>query len=139
MFTRLNERCTRDEIIWRMITGREIWWKKALATKYLNQTITKLLIGIIPMRPCTQVSKVVKKIIPSIKNHISKTLRNGKSVAIWDDKIMGKEPLNLQRDLPGIQKWMAVRGLNTLHSISAWDQQIWHEWQIPTTPINLKG
>jgi len=33
---------------------------------------------------------------------------------------------------------MAERRLNTLHSISTWDQHNWHEWQIPTIPINLK-
>lgn len=127
------------KIIWRMITRKESWWKKALATKYLNQTRTKLLTYIIHVRPCTQVWKLVKKIIPSIRNHISKTPGNGKSVAIWDDRIMGKEPLNLQQDLLVIQKWMAERGFNTLHSVSAWDQQPWHEWKIPTIPLNLKG
>lgn len=52
---------------------------------------------------------------------------------------MGKEPLNLQLDLQGIQIWMTERGLNTLHSISTWDQQTWHEWQVTTIPLNLKG
>jgi len=90
------------KIIWRMITERESLWKKTLATKYLNQIKTKLLTDIIPMRPCTQVWKLVKKIIPSIKNHISKTPRNRKSMSIWDDRIMGKEPLNFQWYLLGM-------------------------------------
>lgn len=50
----------------------------------------KVTTNIIHVRPCTQVWKLVKKIIPSIRNHISKTPGNGKSIAIWDDRIMGK-------------------------------------------------
>lgn len=52
---------------------------------------------------------------------------------------MGREPLKLQRDLLRLQSWMAERGLNSLHSISAWDQNIWLEWKIPLIPSNLKG
>jgi len=31
------------KIIWRMITGKESWWKKTLATKYMNHPRTNLL------------------------------------------------------------------------------------------------
>jgi len=80
---------------WRMISGKEHWWEKVLAMKYLNHPRTKLITGSIPVRSCIQVWKLVKKIIPLIRNHISKNLGNGKTVTIWEDRIMGREPLNL--------------------------------------------
>lgn len=91
------------KIIWRMITCKERWWKKTLAIKYMNQLRTKLLIENIPIRPCTQVWKLVKKITPLIINHISKIPGNGKTISIWEDRIMGKEPLKLQTRLEDIQ------------------------------------
>lgn len=83
------------KIIWRMITSKESWWKKILAAKYMNHPRTNLLAKNIPIRPCTQVWKLVKKMIPSINKHISKIPSNRKNVLIWEDRIMGKEPLNL--------------------------------------------
>ena len=83
------------QIIWRMIIGKESWWKKTLAIKYMNQPRTKLLTENIPIRSCTRVWKLVKKITPLIRNHISKSSGNGKTISIWEGRIMGKEPLNL--------------------------------------------
>jgi len=64
----------------------------------------------------------VKKITPLIRNHIFKILGNGKTVSIWEEKIMGKDPLNLQPGLEDIQIWMNERDLKTLHSISRWEK-----------------
>lgn len=93
----------------------------------------------IPIRPCTQVWKLVNKITPLIKNHISKTLGNGKKVLIWEDRIMGKETLNLLPGHEDIQKWMNDRGLKTLYSISKWEDWNWQEWHTIGIPPNLKG
>lgn len=91
------------KIIWRMIACKERWCKKTLAIKYMNQSRTKLLTQNTPIRSCTQVWKLVKKITPLIINHISKIPGNGKTISIWEDKIMGKEAIYLQSGLEDIQ------------------------------------
>jgi len=47
------------KIVWRLITGKESWWKKTLITKYMDGTRKRLLNENIPIRPCTQVWKLV--------------------------------------------------------------------------------
>jgi len=70
------------KIIWRMINGNVHWWEKVLTMKYLNCHRTKLLTDTIPDRPCTQIWKLVKRIIPLIKDKISKNPGNGKTISI---------------------------------------------------------
>ena len=37
-----------------------------------------------------------------------------------------------------MQSWMEEKNLNTLYSISQWDQNIWLKWKMPTIPQRLK-
>lgn len=102
----------------------------------MNCPRTNLLLENIPIRPCRQVWKLVKKIISTINKYIP---RNYKKFMIWDEKIMGKEPLNLLMGHEDIQNWMKSRGFTTLYSISSWENRNWQEWYIPSIPQNLKG
>jgi len=47
------------KIVWRLIIGKENWWKKTLISKYMDDTRKRLLNGNIPIRQCTQVWKLV--------------------------------------------------------------------------------
>ena len=47
-----------------------------------------------------------KKTIPLMSSYISKTPGNGKTISIWEGKIMGKEPLKTHLEIEGIQEWM---------------------------------
>jgi len=113
------------KIIWRTINGKDYWWEKVLAMKYLNCHRTKLITDPIPNMPCTQIWKLVKKIIPLIREQISKNPGNGKTISLWEDRIMGKNPLNMKQNLRGLQCWMEEKRINTLYSISEWDRDNW--------------
>ena len=126
------------KIIWRMINGNGHWWEKVLTMKYLNCHRTKLLTDTIPDRPCTQIWKLVKRIISLIRYQISKNPRNGKIISIWEDRIMGKNPLNQQQNLRGLQRWMEEQSFNTLYSISDWDQNKQVRWKKLATPPRVK-
>ncbi len=52
---------------------------------------------------------------------------------------MGKEPLNTHPEIEGIQGWMKGKGINTLFSISLWNQKDWQDWKLSTLPANLEG
>lgn len=64
----------------------------------MNDPRIDLLSKNVPIRPCMQVWKLVKKMIPIINKYTSKMLGNAKNVKVWEYKIMGKEPLNLLTD-----------------------------------------
>ena len=71
--------------------------------------------------------------------YISKIPGNGKTISIWEDRIMGKEPLQTQLEIEDIQEWMKGKGYNTLHSISLWNQKEWQDWKISAVPADLEG
>ena len=105
----------------------------------MNHPRTNLLSESVPIRPCTQVLKLVKKMIPTISKNISKIPGNGKNIKLWEDRIMGKEPLNLLSCHEDIQNWMKDRGITSLHSISRGENRNWQERYIPGIPSNLKS
>jgi len=53
-----------------------------------------------------------------MSRYISKIPGNGKTISIWEDRVMGKEPLQTHPETEDIQEWMKGKGFNTLHSIS---------------------
>lgn len=83
----------------------------------MDKSIISLLNENIPTQARTQFWKLMKKAIPLFRNHISKIPGNGKTILIWEDRIMGEEPLKTHLELEGIGKRMIERGLNTLHSM----------------------
>jgi len=125
--------------VWRTIIGKESWWKKTLISKYMDGTRKRLLNGNIPIRQCTQIWKLVKKTIPLMSRYISKILGNGKTISIWEDRIMGKEPLQTHPEIEDIQEWMKDKGFNTLHSISLWNQKEWQDWKRLAISTDLEG
>jgi len=114
------------KIVWRLIIGKGSWWRKTLISN-MDGSMKRLLNGNIPIRQCTQAWKLVKKTIPLMSRYISKILSNGKTISIWEDKIMGKEPLQNHLEIEDIQEWMKGKGFNTLHSISLWNQKEWQD------------
>lgn len=68
----------RAKIAWRLITGKDYWWKQVMESKYMIHAGSLLLVEGILIKPCSQVWKLVKKILPLIKEHTYKLPRNGR-------------------------------------------------------------
>ena len=82
------------KLVWRILMEKGSWWAEALKKIYLNEQHSKVLTDLMVERPCTPAWRLIKKVIPQIKNHISKSTGNGKDINIWTDRIMGSEPRN---------------------------------------------
>jgi len=67
------------------------------------------------------------KTIPLMSRYISKIPDNRKTISIWHDRIIGEEPLQTHLEIEDIQEWLKGKGLNTLHSISLWNQKEWQD------------
>lgn len=74
----LTNKAMGFKLVWRMLMGKGSWWVEALKRKYLNVLHSNVLTKVIVERPCTPVWKLIKKVLPQIKNHISKLSGNGK-------------------------------------------------------------
>lgn len=121
-----------------MLTGKGSWWVKAMKRKYLNGLNSNVLSEVIVERPCTPVWKLIKKVFPQFKNHISKSLGNGKEIKIWTNRIMGMKPRNLLQQFSTLKTWMEAKNLNSLYHISLQDKNSWHDWKDLPLPINLR-
>jgi len=89
--------------------------------KYLNGLNSNLLSETIVERSCTPVWKLIKKVLPQFRAHISKVPGNGKDINIWSDRIMGAKPRNLLQDFRPLQIWMEAKNLTSLFDISIWN------------------
>lgn len=115
------------------------WWVEALLKKYLNGQHSKILTDLIMERPCTQAWRLIRKVIPQIKNHISKIPGNGKDINLWTDRIMGSEPRSHYQQYRPLKNWMEVKILISLHDISVQDQNYWSAWKDLPLPNHLKN
>lgn len=52
---------------------------------------------------------------------------------------MGANPLGQQQNLRGLKNWMEEKHLNTLYSISEWEQNTWIKWRVSVLPPRLKS
>lgn len=81
------------KIVWRLITGPTVWWKKVLEVKYLSCPRQQLLESNIPNRDCTKIWQLCKKAIPLMHQNISKVPGGGNNINFSIDKILGQQPL----------------------------------------------
>eukprot|EP00253_Pinus_taeda_P032576 PITA_32576 len=62
---------------------------------------------------------------------------NGKKIRIWEDSILGNQPLNQVEDLVNIIVWLQARNLKTLWDISNWTDEagsLWDGWNLGEVP-----
>jgi len=109
------------KLVWRLITGRNAWWKTVLEKKYLNHPRHQLLDHELPNRACSKIWRMCKQAIPFLDQNTSKVPKGGSYIRIGEDKIMGQQPIS-QR--PGTQQILALfssAGIQTLAQISQWE------------------
>lgn len=94
--------------------------EQLVEAKYVNHNRILLLIKGYPIRPCSQVWNLIKKIVSLIKENSSKILGNGKSIKIWKEKIMGNQPIVCEENLQDLRRWMKTKGITTPDDISLW-------------------
>lgn len=66
---------------------------------------------------------------------------NGKKIIIWDDLILGEQPLNHVEGLENIRIWLQSNNLNTLWDISTWTDDTgrrWDSWYLGEIPQRLQ-
>eukprot|EP00253_Pinus_taeda_P003964 PITA_03964 len=85
-------------LVWRLITGRNAWWKTVLEKKYLSHPRHQLLDHELPNRACSKIWRMCKKAIPFLDQNTSKVPKGDNYIRIGEDKIMGQQPIS-QRPL----------------------------------------
>jgi hypothetical protein len=57
---------------------------------------------------------------------------------LWQDNIMGNDPLIESEDLMKIYAWLSQHGINKLADISVWDDAgRWQSWDLSCVPNQM--
>jgi ribonuclease HI/exonuclease III len=129
------------KLLWKMVTGKITWSKKAIWRKYFRGPRDRCL-----ELPCKGVKSspsfaLCKKVIPLFAPHLTWVPKNGKKIRIWTDSIMGDPPLEQHQELQDLKRWMDSQHLTTLSDISDWEEErphLWQGWVAPIRPANLE-
>eukprot|EP00253_Pinus_taeda_P001849 PITA_01849 len=134
----LSNKAMGFKLIWRTLIGKGSWWVEVIKMKYLNGLNSNVLFETIVERPCTPIWKLIKKVPPQFRNHVSKVPGSGKERNIWSNRIMGAKPRNLIQNFRPLQTWMEEKNLSSLHDISLWDHNSWQDWKGLSPPNDLR-
>jgi ribonuclease HI/exonuclease III len=139
--TRTQNLALGAKLLWKMVTGKITWSKKALWRKYFRGSRDRSL-----ELPCKEgksspIFALCKKVIPLFTPHLTWIPKSGKKIRIWTDSIMGDPPLEQHQDLQDLKRWMDSQNLSTLSDISDWEEErphLWQKWDAPNRPANLE-
>ena len=93
--TKIDKQCT-----WDQVSLENVKWEGTMVGRSPIKEISKLSSVKDAHRNNTRstlyssLETYQKKFIPQIRDQISKNPGNGKTISIWDDRIMGATPLN---------------------------------------------
>ena len=108
------------KILWNMITGKRTWSKQILKKKYFTGDKERCLERATKVQKGSPIFSLCKKAIPHLISKLTWIPGNGEKIHIWDDSILGDQPLNEVSDLGEIKEWLTANNRCTLWDISSW-------------------
>eukprot|EP00253_Pinus_taeda_P023946 PITA_23946 len=127
----------RGKILWKLLHEPTHPVSEILRSKYSpNKNLSNLQNA--NTVNSTQVWKLCCKRSKFFIKHVYKIPGNGKRTHLWNDKIMGKEPLRDNEDIANLRDWLKQAGVNTVFDLSKWDQRgDWDGWDFHGVPERL--
>ena len=91
----------------------------------------------IPHKKGSPIYKLCLKALPLFQPNLYWIPGNRKKINLWEDAIMGDQPLGQNPGIKNIMDWAQNNNLNTLWDISRWEEDgdgIWKDWHIDNLP-----
>ena len=129
------------KILWKMITGKQTWSKQILRKKYFTRDKERCLERPTKLQKGSPIFSLCKRALPFFTSKLMWTPGNGEKIRIWEDLILGDQPLNDSSDLRNIKEWLHARNCSTLKDISSWsndEEESWENWNLGDYPYELK-
>jgi ribonuclease HI/exonuclease III len=122
------------KLLWQIAHDPKHPTSNTLLCKYArNSSYRKLQFD--PTVNSTLVWKLCCKSSKFFNNSLYKAPGNGKSTYIWQDRIMGRDPLEANQDIAEIRDWLIRAGKIRLFDISMWDSRgDWAGWDFTGIP-----
>ena len=128
-----------SKLLWNIVSGNPSWSKRVLWKKYFHVQRLRCLDQ--PPR-ISKGSPVFKLFLTALKLFSHKLywiLGNGKKIKIWEDSILGDQPLNHMEELVNIRVWLQASNMKILWDISNWKDKVWLEWMKLDLPSDLEN
>jgi hypothetical protein len=109
----------------------------ALWKKYFKGQRTRCLDNPLPQIKSSFLN-LCAKVISLINSHAFWIPGNGKSISVWNDRIMNKAPLAECNSLQTLHLWLDDVGYKTLWDLSLWNGLNWVSWKQIHVPPELK-
>ena len=124
-----------------MITSKKTWSKQILRKKYFTGDKERCLEKPTKMQKGSPIFSLCKRALPHFISKLTWIPGNGAKIKIWEDSILGDQPLNEFNDLGNIKTWLLANNRTTLWDISIWnndDHESWENWNLGDYPKELK-
>ena len=130
------------KILWNLVSGRESWSKKFLRKKHFHRQRLRCIDHTPQLKKGSPIYKLCLKVIDHFRANLYWIPGNGKKINLWEDSIMGEQPLGQIFEIENIKSWLQDRNIETLWDISSWDdddaRRSWKGWNIGDYPQRLK-
>jgi hypothetical protein len=79
--------------------------------------------------------ELIKAVFPLIQSQLSWLPRNGASISLWTNSIMGNQPLGDTEDLQLLKEWSIRNAITKLADLSTWAKNCkWAGWKQMSPP-----
>ena len=129
------------KILWNMISGKKTWSKQILKKKYFKGDRERCLEKDTKVQKGSPIFLLCKKAIPYFTPMLTWIPGNGAKIQIWNDSILGEQPLHEVHELDNIKAWLNDNNRTTLWDISTWgsdENAAWESWNLGDYPIVLQ-
>jgi hypothetical protein len=128
-----------SKLLWQLVSGRSSWSKKVLWKKYFTGQRQRCLDKNPPNKKGSPIFKLCLKALEHFRSLLYWIPGNGKRIKVWEDSILGEEPLGQNLGIQNIKQWLQEQHVFTLWDLSAWDNENnWIDWNLGDHPSRLE-
>ena len=102
------------KILWNLVSGRESWSKKVLRRKYFPRKRLRCLDSPNPHKKGSPIYKLCFNVLHHFNAHLHWIPGNGKEIKLWEDSIMGEQPLGQNTGIRNIKASAQDNNIETL-------------------------
>jgi ribonuclease HI/exonuclease III len=128
------------KILWNMTAGKQTWSKQLLRKKYFSGSRDRFLEKPPTTKKGSPIFHLCQRAMPLLKAQLTWIPGNGSKINIWEDSILGGQPLSELREIENIKEWLLHRNCSTLWDISTWkndEKRSWEGWDLGNYPEEL--
>ena len=117
------------KLLWHLVSERSSWSKKVPWKKYFTGQRQRCLDKNPPNKKGSPIFKLYLKALEHFRSLLYWIPGNRKRIKVWEDSILGEEPLGQNLGIQNIKQWLQEQQVFTLWDLSAWDNENnWIDW-----------